>query len=426
MATERNPLGLNDLPDCILTTILSKVPLKQAVCCSILSKRWKFIWTSLPKFKISSVDLSFSSCSCIVDGIFEHHSGSLQLFEFGIPLHNEISDKISEWIQRAALIDVRDIKIEGNTINFFEVPTSIFLCHSLRSLSLKSFCFRNMPNYFVGLAGLETLNFENVELNDNIIYLMLQLCPVLKILSIFYCRGLRRLRIFSDSLVTLNLCSQIKAITANCPTLANLLLMKKFGNVVEMAYYLPACLSLCTDAAQFRMFTTLKSLRKITLVNLIQKHDVPILSEFPNLEQLCIGNEAYSVPILSEFPNLDQMLGNDAYNALESLWSNGAMQESLWSNALIPESSASSLLKNLKRVHLNMTLFYDPTPLLTYLLPRAPAMKSLLVSREEGFKGIKALRLINRLLNLQQEFTQTKILFSQDTVKEGRCLCDLE
>ncbi|GLJ19282.1 hypothetical protein SUGI_0346830 [Cryptomeria japonica] len=67
-----------------------------------------------------------------------------------------------------------------------------------------------------------------------------------------------------------------------------------------------------------------------------------------------------------------------------------------------PESSTTFQLENLKRFHLNMTLFYDPTPLLTYLLRVAPALKSLFLSREKGFDGTNALRFVNWLLNLRR------------------------
>lgn len=295
MAPKRNRLGLNDLSDSLLIFILSKVPFKQAVHCSVVSKRWKFLWTFLPNLKFSSWDFDFSSssCSCIVDGIFERHSGSLEVFEFSNYRSFCTNDKICEWIHRAALKDVREIRIEGSAScnSRVEVPTSIFLCNRLRSLALKRFLLTNIPDCFGGFTGLAALNLYNVELNDKTIELMLQLCPVLEIFLIDDCHGLKRLKICSDSLISFNLSdSWTKAITVSCPRLVSLILIKMLGSTVEMEFSLPACLSLCTDVAQLEMFTTLKSLRKITFLNLISKHDVMILSEFPDLEQMCIDS----------------------------------------------------------------------------------------------------------------------------------------
>ena len=74
----RNQPGLKDLSDDLLISILGKLPLKQAMRCSIVSKRWKLLTTFLPNLKFSSTDFSDD----IIDGIFQRHSGSIELFEF--------------------------------------------------------------------------------------------------------------------------------------------------------------------------------------------------------------------------------------------------------------------------------------------------------------------------------------------------------
>ncbi|XP_059074793.1 F-box/LRR-repeat protein At3g26922-like [Cryptomeria japonica] len=396
MARKRIRLGLNDLPDSLLIFILSKISFKQAVRCSVLSKRWKFFWTVLPNLKFSTGDFSASSCSRAVDNIFKLHSGLLERFEFNKSSCTRRSrDKICEWISYAALKDVRELSIEESTSRPYEVPISIFLCQSLRFLALSNFLLTNMPDSFAGFAGLATLNLYNVEVRGKTIELMLQLCPVLEILILCKCKGLHRLQIYSDSLIFLNLSSEIAGIKANCPRLETLILSKKmWGSTVEAEFYLPSCLSLCTYVAQLKRITTLKSVRNITLLDLIRKYEVKILREFPDLEQLCFDTAGCSSSDFSYWEYLNSF----------------------------SKFSATFSLENLKRVHLNMTIFYDPTPLLTCLLPRAPAMKTLLVSRKKGFKSIKARQFLNRLGNFQREYTEIEILLSRNTLKEGRCL----
>ncbi|GLJ19283.1 hypothetical protein SUGI_0346840 [Cryptomeria japonica] len=120
----------------------------------------------------------------------------LELFDFSDIDYFYIDDKISEWIHRAALKDVREISIEGTHFSFVEVPKSIFKFFSLRSLTLKEFRLTNVPDRFGGFAGLTTLYFYKIELEDKTIELMLKLCPVLKILILSNCYGLKRLKIW--------------------------------------------------------------------------------------------------------------------------------------------------------------------------------------------------------------------------------------
>ncbi|XP_059074795.1 F-box/LRR-repeat protein At1g55660-like [Cryptomeria japonica] len=393
MARKRIRLRLDDLPDSLLTIILSKIPFKQAVCCSVLSKRWKSLWTVLPSLKFSSGDFSPSLCSRAVDDIFKLHSGLLERFEFSI-LSFCTSNKICEWIRCGALKDVREMNIKESTLHPYEVPISIFLCNSLRFLVLSNFLLTNIPDSFAGFSGLATLNMYNVEVKDKTIERMLHLCPVLEILILYDCNGLERLKIYSDNLISLNLSSKIDGLKTNCPRLENLIIVKhRMRIMVEMEFYLTACLSLCTDVSLER-FTTLKSLRNITLLNFISKLDVNILREFPDLEQMCINS--------GDCSQLD-------YNDWQF-------------KNLFPEISATFSLENLRRVHLNMTLFYDPVPLLTCLLPHAPAMKTLLVSRKKGFDGINALQFLNGLLKFQREYTEIEIVLSRNYLKKETCL----
>ncbi|GLJ19550.1 hypothetical protein SUGI_0353110 [Cryptomeria japonica] len=195
MARKRSRLTLDDLPDCILPLILSKIPFKQAVHCSLVSKGWKFCWTFAKNLKFPedffSSSRSPTEIQNIIDLIFERHSGPLEVFELNNVRFCCSSDKISDWIHRAALKGVQEIKIVEKVSEIYEVPAAIFLCQNLRSLALKNFLLTNLPDSFGGLADLTTLDLCNVDLNDKIVELMLQLCPGLE--SFTALRTLRRI-----------------------------------------------------------------------------------------------------------------------------------------------------------------------------------------------------------------------------------------
>ncbi|GLJ19545.1 hypothetical protein SUGI_0353000 [Cryptomeria japonica] len=391
MVRKRSRLTLDDLPDCILPLILSKIPFKQAVHCSLVSKGWKFCWTFAKNLKFPedffSSSRSPTEIQNIIDLIFELHSGPLEVFEFNNVRFCCSSDKISDWIHRAALKGVQEIKIVEKVSEIYEVPTAIFLCQNLRSLALKNFLLTNLPDGFGGLADLTTLDLCNVDLNDKIVELMLELCPGLETLILSNCNGLERLKICSKSLIALSISSKIKAITASCPRLTSLTILL---DNTETKLDLPACLSLCTNAG-LESFTALRTLRRITFLNGLFWRDVKILKEFPDLEQMCVHKGQCS--------DTDFFQRDD--------------------DAILP-------LENLKWVHLNITYFHHPVPLLSCLFRIAPALKTLLISRKKGFNGVSAEEFINLAWNLQRPSTETKVFLSRCTAREKICVdCDL-
>lgn len=83
-------------------------------------------------------------------------------------------------------------------------------------------------------------------------------------------------------------------------------------------------------------------------------------------------------------------------------------------------------LENLKWIHLNITYFQNPIPLLNCLFEIAPSIKSLLVSRKKGFDGSKARRYVNQLTNHLRPSRETKIFISRNAMKEIRCVnCEI-
>ncbi|GLJ19262.1 hypothetical protein SUGI_0346450 [Cryptomeria japonica] len=296
----RSRTGINDLPDSLLCLILSRVPLDQAIRCSVISKRWRFLWRYLPNLRFSE-EIFYSSARLfeiqnIIDGILKWHSVPLELFQFyGLISFVVSRAKINEWIHHAALKDVRKISLQFH--REVEVPNSVFFCTKLRYLCLRNFRLENMPGSCGGFACLETLYLLYIKLNDKTLELMLQLCPVLKVLVVGNCHGVQRVKVCSGSLIFLHLdfpssSNGIRAITASCPRLVSLAIKVPY-HVEKMKFELPACLHLSTTAAQLDPFTTLKSLRKMTILSVIYQGDVSCLHKFPDLNQICIDNAKY-------------------------------------------------------------------------------------------------------------------------------------
>ncbi|GLJ19542.1 hypothetical protein SUGI_0352920 [Cryptomeria japonica] len=173
MARKRSRLTLDDLPDCILPIILSKIPFKEAVHCSLVSKGWKFCWTFAKNLKFPedffSSSRSPTEIQNIIDLIFERHSGQLEVFEFNNVRFCCSSDKISDWIHCAALktdlfrrddeaiLPLENLKWVHLNITYFHHPVSLLSCLFRIARALKTLLISRKKG-FNGVSAQEFIN----------------------------------------------------------------------------------------------------------------------------------------------------------------------------------------------------------------------------------------------------------------------------
>ncbi|MFS8031261.1 putative F-box domain, FBD domain, leucine-rich repeat domain superfamily [Helianthus anomalus] len=235
---------ITDLPDAILHHILFLLPIKLVVQTSILSKRWRTLWHTLP-------DLDFTSI--VPSGTFVTKIGSLNNLRNGSVITQILSlrDKLSDvrslrfdacmsfsglqaLIRSAVKLGVQELDIRVETSDIFNFPRSLITHDCLRVLKVKA-CpsFRLPPSRIVrsGFQTLETLSLSDVYLDkqsslrdmfsdcsfpqlkklhlkhcSDLIHLRVG-CLVLEELVLKKCSSLQGLEIFSPRLVTLKVSS---------------------------------------------------------------------------------------------------------------------------------------------------------------------------------------------------------------------------
>ncbi|KAK7371978.1 hypothetical protein VNO80_05345 [Phaseolus coccineus] len=84
---------LSQLPDEIILRILSALDVKSVVQTSILSKRWKYIWVSLPVLNLNDSSFAESiSFEDFVDNFMSARDSSCNVFKLSLECHNELED----------------------------------------------------------------------------------------------------------------------------------------------------------------------------------------------------------------------------------------------------------------------------------------------------------------------------------------------
>ncbi|KAI3831359.1 hypothetical protein MKW92_053129 [Papaver armeniacum] len=199
---------ISNLPDDVLVRILSFVPTEQAVLTSLLSKRWKFLWTSIPvldfdydrfweKFYALNLDdddikrrfLDF------VEHVFSlHELAPLQNLRLAFDI-NVFDDYISEasmlvrFAMRSNCMAI-DLKLSDSSLYAedieYTLPPCFFPHRSVSQLKLTRCKF--IPSLYRSFASVNVVKLTHVELQKDSVYDLVSKCPRLEDLHLIRCQ----------------------------------------------------------------------------------------------------------------------------------------------------------------------------------------------------------------------------------------------
>ncbi|KAK4268298.1 hypothetical protein QN277_024974 [Acacia crassicarpa] len=164
---------ISDLPDSLLLHILSFLPAKEAVATSLLSKRWRPLWFSLPTLKLCRQDFQrFTFFHQFVGKILKLVDlKAVKKFVFECEYYKSRDyfrpQKISEWINAVILDKVEHLELNlylGN--NDYELPSNIFTTINIKVLKLSGGVTVGSTLSHVNLGLLQVLHLKLVKFPD--------------------------------------------------------------------------------------------------------------------------------------------------------------------------------------------------------------------------------------------------------------------
>ncbi|XP_027348301.1 FBD-associated F-box protein At4g10400-like [Abrus precatorius] len=196
----RNPAvdRVSALPDFILYKILSFLPTKQAVATSVLSKRWRPLWFSLPTLDLDDKAFAtFERFSLFVYSLFLSRDITLPLRSFRLTCGNSSPCDpyaINRFVYAAVQRGLRHLHLnmKDNLQRYVRIklPSCVLTCRTLTVLKLKKVAIDDLP--YVDFPSLETLHlvWVSFRLHEDVMKFIAG-CPILQDLRTKYLLGIR-------------------------------------------------------------------------------------------------------------------------------------------------------------------------------------------------------------------------------------------
>ncbi|XP_077217146.1 F-box/FBD/LRR-repeat protein At1g13570-like [Tasmannia lanceolata] len=199
---------INNLPRDVINTILVRLPIKDAVRTSILSRKWRYKWVTIsqivfnepynpPKFPASKKALYHLKRVNIIDQVLLHHRGPIHMFKCSYYLPACCPD-IDRWILFLSRYGIKELILEilpsdcdttdCDITEFcdkhhYRLPLCFFACREMYHLRLE-FTILDIPLKFEGFHHLKVLDLENVIISDYGLQFLISRSPLLESLTL--------------------------------------------------------------------------------------------------------------------------------------------------------------------------------------------------------------------------------------------------
>ncbi|MFS7889296.1 putative F-box domain, leucine-rich repeat domain superfamily, F-box-like domain superfamily [Helianthus anomalus] len=185
---------ISNMPDNVITNILDRLPLQDAVRTNVLSRNWRFKWTMLSQlvldydfFKYLLETEDISDHAKIISSIFLQLRGAITTCVLTINNVLDVED-INHWISFLSRNEIKNLTLgKVTSSSLYKLPTHLFSCLGLKHLKLLN-CLIHLPTTFHGFPNLLSLELWQIQFEVGKFGEFITRCPVLENLKmgVFY------------------------------------------------------------------------------------------------------------------------------------------------------------------------------------------------------------------------------------------------
>jgi hypothetical protein len=215
---------ISDLPDNLLHHILVLIPLIEAVRTCVLSRRWRGVWTRLPRLLFHDVDAAAAPrvrrFPDFVDGVLRGYADDVNIDDLFVSVDDVAASVDDDPVRLAAATAALAASRVTARFGIFLSPDAVNL-YMVGEETLQLPCFPRATEFSLTFMGVELrmpetgtfarltkLYLAGVRFTDDgegISDAVSSRCPRIRVLELFMVDGLRVLTIASQSLLSLRL-----------------------------------------------------------------------------------------------------------------------------------------------------------------------------------------------------------------------------
>ena len=184
---------ISKLPSNIIDDILVRLPIHDAVRTSILSRKWRYKWLTLPQLVFEdsfseqmTKELGVLSEEKLLAAVYQAlllHKGPIVKFSLAVPEFESCSS-VDHWIHFLSYHDIQEFSLSFSTGSAHVLPYHIFYFLHLRHLKLR-LCQFKPPPAFGGFSRLISLEFISMDFEAGQFGTFISNSPLLEQLRVF-------------------------------------------------------------------------------------------------------------------------------------------------------------------------------------------------------------------------------------------------
>ncbi|XP_004237207.2 F-box/FBD/LRR-repeat protein At1g13570-like [Solanum lycopersicum] len=236
VASRRSSDRISSLPINAIDDILTRLPLRDAVRTSILSRKWRYDWVKITKLTLDESlwkDLPTHEVRVklgrILLHLFSFRQGPIRECRISIP-NSKYLPELDNLIFFLSRNEIESLFLELPNGEKYKLPSSVFTSPKMRQLTLE-YCVINLPTTFRAFGQLLSLRLFNVSISEEHLEILISRCSLVEDVELDISNPLSYIQFNAPNLKFLNIGSKIISICfKNTPLLADVSIMAESLN----------------------------------------------------------------------------------------------------------------------------------------------------------------------------------------------------